>query len=67
MKAPGQQLDRTRRTMIALVAAIIAITLGVVVFADELVREGRYVLLDDTDQTISVHNELHVAIREGQD
>ena len=43
MKAPGQQLDRTRRTMIALVAAIIAITLGVVVFADELVREGRYV------------------------
>lgn len=53
--------------MIALVAAIIAITLGVVVFADELVREGRYVLLDDTDQTISVHNELHVAIREGQD
>lgn len=34
--------------------------------ADELVREGRYVLVDDADTVISEHNELHVAIREGQ-
>lgn len=34
--------------------------------ADELVREGRYTLVDDQGQTISVHNELHVAIVNGQ-
>lgn len=34
--------------------------------ADELVREGRYTLVDDQGQTISVHNELHVAIVRGQ-
>lgn len=34
--------------------------------ADELVREGRYVLVDDANTVISEHNELHVAIREGQ-
>ncbi len=35
--------------------------------ADELVREGRYTLVDDQGQTLSVHNELHVAIVRGQD
>ena len=53
---------------ISFIIALVAMTsCAVQVFADELVREGRYVLLDDTDQTISEHNELHVAIREGQD
>lgn len=34
--------------------------------ADELVREGRYHVLDDQGQLISVHNELHVAIVNAQ-
>lgn len=62
--------ERARRRRVAVVIVLATIVAALLVtgvaLADELVREGRYVLVDDTDTVISEHNELHVAIREGQ-
>jgi len=46
------------------IAAVLCVTSFVQ--ADELVRESRYQVMDDTGQIISQHDEIHVAIREAQ-